>query len=91
MFFKGSRYEKSEVYAVTKPGGEVVSAVKPPPPLRNPLLGFHRRHEGHRLDHIASRYLADATAFWRLCDADDQIMPDALAARDLVGIPKKVR
>jgi hypothetical protein len=53
------------------------------------LAGFHARKQGQRLDHIAARYLGDATAFWRLCDANGSLSPDALGARDLVGIPKK--
>ena len=25
--------------------------------------------------------------FWRVCDANDAVVPDALAAHDLVGMP----
>ena len=35
----------------------------------------------------AYRYLADATAFWRLGDTNNAMLPEALGARDLVGIP----
>jgi len=38
---------------------------------------------------IAAHYLADATAFWRLCDANAAMVPDTLAARERVGIPGK--
>jgi hypothetical protein len=51
------------------------------------VLGFFRRSSGQRLDLIANRFLADATAFWRLCDVSNAVVPDALANRDLVGIP----
>jgi hypothetical protein len=44
-----------------------------------------------RLDLIGAHYLADATAFWRLCDVSDTIAPDALAVRALVPIPVKGR
>ena len=40
------------------------------------------------MDLIANRFLNDPFAgFWRLCDANNVIVPDALAKRDLVGIP----
>jgi hypothetical protein len=37
----------------------------------------------------AAHYLADATAFWRLCDAGDATAPDAHAVRDDVAIPTR--
>jgi hypothetical protein len=89
MFFPGSRYEKTGTYTVTKEDGAPVAVAKLPLPRRTRLIGYHARKQGQRLDHIASRYLTDATAFWILCDANASMSPDALAARDLVGIPKK--
>ena len=89
MFFPGSRYEKAGTYTVTKPDGAVVTVTKRPQARQGTLLGFHRRQEGQRLDLIAAHYLKDPTAFWRLCDAGDTPSPDALAARDLIGIPAK--
>lgn len=89
MFFKGSRYEKTGTYTVTKADRTQVQVTVLPLPLNHPLRGFHRRHEGQRLDLIASHYLADATTFWRLCDANNAVVPDALAAHDLIGIPTR--
>jgi hypothetical protein len=91
MFFPGSRYQKMATYTVTEPNGREVMAVRLPLPSPAPLLGFHRRLIDQRLDHIAAHYLADATAFWRLCDANAAVVPDALAAHDLIGIPRKGR
>ncbi len=91
MFFPGSRYAKMDTYTVTQAGGRTVTAVKLPLPLDTPLVGYHRRLVEQRLDHVAAHYLADATAFWRLCDANDAVVPDALAARELIGIPQKTR
>jgi hypothetical protein len=89
MFFPGSRYETTGTYTVTLPNGKTVRATKLPLPRSTSLLGYHRRLEGQRLDLIANRYLKDPNAFWQLCDVNDAIVPDALAARDLVGIPAK--
>ena len=91
MFFSGSRYEKLGTYTTRKADGKTVRATKLPLPSVAPLIGFHRRHEGQRLDLIASHYLSDATTFWRLCDANNEVVPDALAVRDLIGIPQKGR
>ncbi len=46
MFRTGSRYAGMPLYNVTLPDGSTVSAVTPPLPRQNPLLGFHRRLEG---------------------------------------------
>ena len=88
MFFPGSRYAKTGTYTVQQPDGILLTVAKLPLPVQVPLLGFHQRLEGQRLDLIASHYLQDATTFWQLCDANNAVVPDALAARDLVGIPQ---
>jgi hypothetical protein len=89
MFFPGSRYETTGTYSVTFPDGKTVRVTKLPLPQSRSILGYHRRLEGQRLDLIANRYLKDPTAFWKLCDANNAVVPDALATRDLIGIPPK--
>jgi hypothetical protein len=89
MFFPGSRYLKSGTATVTLPDGTLVAIVNAPLPGTAVPLGYYRRTEDQRLDVIAARYLNDPTTFWQLCDADGAIVPDALAARALVGIPKR--
>jgi hypothetical protein len=89
MFMAGSRYENMQTYKVKRPDGREVTATRLPLPSPAPLVGYHRRLVDQRLDHIAAVYLKDATTFWRLCDANGSVVPDALAARDLVGIPRK--
>jgi hypothetical protein len=87
MFQSNSRYFKLTTYTVTLPDGRVVTATRLPLPQPLPLAGFHRRTQGDRLDLLAARYLNDPTLFWRLCDANNDPVPDALAARPLIGIP----
>jgi hypothetical protein len=89
MFFPGSRYQKQPVYTITLPDGTSISAVTVPLPSTAPLIGFHKRRQGERLDLIANHYLGDATTFWRLCDANGSMVPDALATHPLVGVPRK--
>jgi hypothetical protein len=89
MFMPGSRYEKMATCTVRQANGREVTAVRLPLPAPAAPIGFHRRLVGQRLDHIAAVYLVDATAFWRLCDANGSVVPDALAAHELIGIPRK--
>jgi hypothetical protein len=89
MFTKGSRYEKAGTATAAKLDGTLVAVTRIPLPTSLSLIGFHRQREGNRLDLVAARYLGDATAFWRLCDVNQSVVPDALAARDLIGIPPR--
>ena len=89
MFFPGSRYLDLATYQVVKADGTTVTVTKLPRPRIAPLLGNHPRQSGQRLDLIASHFLNDATAFWQLCDANDSVVPDALAVRNLIAIPGK--
>jgi len=91
VFFPNSRYAQMANYQKQRPDGSVVQVTRLPLPGPAVVLGFFRRSSGQRLDLIANRFLADATAFWRLCDANNTIVPDALANRDLVGIPIDAR
>jgi hypothetical protein len=87
MFFPGSRYASLGTYYARRLDGSTVLVTRLPKPVAGPLLGYHRRLSGQRLDHIAAHYLTDPTGFWRLCDANDAVVPDALAAAELVGVP----
>ena len=89
MFAANSRYARQPIDIVTLADGRQVVAVRPPLPGTVMPYGYHRRLTGQRPDLIAARYLTDATAFWRLCDANGTLVPDVLAVRDLVGIPGK--
>jgi hypothetical protein len=87
MFFPGSRYVSLGTYAVTRADGSTVLATKLPKPGLQALIGYDRRNAGDRLDQNAARFLSDPTAFWRLCDVNGAMVPDALAVRNLVGVP----
>ena len=72
---------------VGRPDGTTVVVAKLPLRLTDPLLGYHRRQRSERLDLLAYHCLSDATTFWRLCDVNNSMVPDALGSADLVGIP----
>jgi hypothetical protein len=88
MFAANSRYAGLPTYSVTMPDGSTVVATKLPLPNPLALAGFHRRVVGDRLDLLAARYLTDPTVFWKICDSNNAPAPDALNARDLIGIPR---
>ena len=91
MFTPRSRYANTATDTVKLPDGREVVMVRFPQRAKPDLLGYHRRLEGQRLDHIAAAYLKNPTGFWRLCDANESISPESLAARDLIGVPVKER
>jgi hypothetical protein len=87
VFAANSRYANLGTSTVTLPdGGQVVATILPLPATRPPI-GFSRRQGSDRLDLLAYKYLADATAFWKICESNHAMVPDALAARSLIGIP----
>ena len=88
MFASSSRYAQQQTYTVTTTDDRVVTAVRLPLSQSLPLAGYHQNTQADRLDLLAARYLRDATFFWWLCDANNALAPDALAARPLIGIPK---
>jgi hypothetical protein len=89
MFFAGSRYLNAGTYTVTTSSGQVVTVTRLPPPQTAPVVGYYRRLQGQRLDLVANRYVGDPTAFWKLCDANGSVVPDALAGHALIAIPGK--
>lgn len=89
MFFPGSRYINMTTYQIATRSGAVIAVTKLPQPLPNPIVGFFPRQKSQRLDAIAAHFLSDPTTFWKLCDGNDSICPDALASHNLVGIPGK--
>lgn len=87
MFTSDSRYADAGTYQVTLADGTVVTVTKAARPAATRLVGWHRRADGERLDVIAHQYTRGPTRAWLLCDANDAMAPDALAAHDLIGIP----
>jgi hypothetical protein len=82
-----SRYDAAEEYLVPGPSGEPVKVHAAPRRERPVRLGVHLRRDGERLDHLADRYLQDPTEFWRICDVNDALLPDALTDARRVDIP----
>jgi hypothetical protein len=88
VFAGNSRYARAGTYIARGPTGESVVVTRIPAPARPALAGFHRRQDGQRLDLVAFAFLRDETLFWRLCDANDTVVPDVLSVAELIGIPR---
>lgn len=90
VFSKTSRYARhAAAYLTTTAAGKETTAVAPAHPPAETILGDHLMNDYQRLDHLANFYLDDPTAYWRLAEANDAIVPDALLARTFIMIPIK--
>ena len=89
MFDKASRYYQQETYTLIDHRGREVTVVVPHEAPRLVLLGTHLRLQGQRLDHLAHKYLRNPTLFWRICELNDVMLPEALSEADEIEIPGK--
>lgn len=89
MFDPQSRYAKVMPYQVRDRRGRTVSVVPVPAPPNETLLGYHVLRQGQRLDHLAAKYLDDPAGFWRICELNDAMLPEALSEVRELGIPRK--
>ncbi|MCB0611912.1 MAG: hypothetical protein H6573_19280 [Lewinellaceae bacterium] len=91
MFDDKSRYRKLELYRRIDRRGREVPVVPVPEAPEQALLGYHRRLQGQRIDHLAATYLKDPAGFWRICEFNDAMLPEALAEETDIAIPNKTR
>lgn len=89
MFNDKSRYKGLETYMRKDRRGRTVATVPVPLKSEEVFRGYHRRIQGQRLDHMAYRYLNNATGFWRICELSDVMLPEALSEAAEIAIPKK--
>lgn len=88
IFDQKSRYLKNvSIYEATDRRGRTVAALTVGDRPVQTLLGEHRLKEGQRLDHLANFYLQDPNGFWRICELNEAMLPDALDEVDIVKIP----
>jgi hypothetical protein len=81
LFSPASRYYGLDTATLARPGrAPVVYLLRRfvPPPSRFQTIQEHAVLQGERLDNITAQHLADATLFWRLCDANRTMRPDEL-------------
>ncbi len=89
MFDDNSRYKDVQQYTLQDHRGRKVTVVGVPNgPVQN-LLGYHLLKQGQRTDHLAARYLNNAAGFWKIAEANDAMLPEALSERTEIAIPAK--
>jgi hypothetical protein len=81
LFAPTSRYHGIDTATLETSDGKTVIYLRRrfvPAPERFELLQEHVVTQGERLDNITARYLGDPEQFWRICDANGAIHPEAL-------------
>jgi len=81
LFTATSRYFGLPVENLVLPNGTTIAYVTRrfvPAPERFQTLQYHTVTQGERLDNIAAKYLGDPGLFWRVCDANRAMRPEAL-------------
>jgi hypothetical protein len=88
MILPNSRYANSTVATVDKDGSDV--AVIVPSAQRSYSFGFanHQVRVGERIDSIAYQYFTDATMWWKIADANPEILFwDNLTVGMIIRVP----
>lgn len=89
LFDSGSRYARLATLLWQDGRGRCVEVVPPAPGPQQSLLGRHLRRQGERADHLATLYLADPTAYWRLAEMNDAMTAEVLSELRELDIPTK--
>lgn len=82
MFDYTSRYYKLQVATLDLADGRTVPYVRRrflPQGDEMPLLAEVSVAQGERIDLVSNRTLGDPLAYWRICDANNAMDPQALA------------
>lgn len=90
MFSDKSRYKNITQYEVTDHRGRTVKVVAVPTAPQQTIKGYHLLKQGQRTDHLASLYINDAAGYWRIAEANDAMLPEALSEQSEIAIPNKV-
>ena len=89
MFNDKSRYQKTLKYNIADSKGRIVTVTTVPEAPNMPILGFHALKQGQRIDHLAAKYTNDEAGFWRIAEANDVMLPEALSEKAEIAIPIK--
>jgi hypothetical protein len=87
LFDEKSRYAGLPTLLMVDGRGRTVEVVAPAPPPPPTGRGRPLRRPGERADHLATLYLADPAAFWRLAEINDAMTAEVLAELRELDIP----
>jgi hypothetical protein len=83
LFSQSSRYYGIEILKTTLPNGRVVSYVERrflPPHESMEVIDHHTVIQGDRIDNVTAHYYGDPLLFYRLCDGNYELDPEALTS-----------
>lgn len=89
MFNEKSRYRNTPKYSAKDRRGRDVLVMAVPEQPQQFVLGIHALKQGQRIDHLAAQYTADNAGFWRIAEANDVMLPEALSEQAEIVIPTK--
>lgn len=81
QFTNQSRYYGIDTTTLVSAQGQVVGYLRRrllPDADQFQLLEEYRTRQGDRLDNLAAHFLGDPELFWRMCDANNAMRPEAL-------------
>lgn len=89
VFDQKSRYvvPPLEPYVVLDKLGREVKALPMVEPRIQNSAGQYVKKQGQRLDHLSNSFLDDPHGYWRLCDVNEVMLPDALSEIERIKIP----
>jgi len=88
MFPATSRYSGIAITSLQTADGRTVPYLRRrflPPSAAAITLAEHVVTQGERLDNITARYLGDPEQFWRVCDANNAMLPEELTDEAALG------
>ena len=89
MFDDASRYKDVVQYEQQDKRGRTVKIVAVPAAPLQSLMGFHLLKRGQKTDHLAGRYLNNATGFWRIAAINEVMLAETLSELNEIAIPNK--
>lgn len=78
MFFRGSRYEAIETATLKRPDGSEIRYKRLRPVLSEPARMVYVVQDGDRIDTVAWNVFRDAEMWWRIADANADLVADGL-------------
>ena len=89
MFDKKSRYVNQKTCLATDHRGRIIPVVPVPDTPQEISIGLHILRQGQRLDHLAKKYLDNPAGFWRICELNEVMLPEALTEAQEIAIPRR--
>jgi hypothetical protein len=93
IFDNKSRYVRPalEPYPAVDVRGRPVMALPMREPVAEGVAGVHLTKQGQRLDHLAGAFLQDPNGYWRIAEANEAVLPEALTEAERLKIPSPIR